>query len=141
MFEKNVELECPKCGTHNAIPQPWGIKCQKCNAPLGKGRYKTRLISAWGAFFFGIGGAVGVSQYLETDRYPIQVEHSIIESCISDSRRPLAYSNILKKRDICICALEETQKDSELTVDGNKNIGKKFIDAFEDNANHCIKDL
>lgn len=133
-----VEIECPTCGHDNTVPRPWELRCQKCNASLKSGKYSKRIMSTGAALVLGIGGTLGADQMLSTDRYPINLEYAIIDSCINESKRPLQYSRIINKRDICICALEKTQGDFNANAD---NITKDdFILTFEKNADECINE-
>jgi len=59
---------------------------------------------------------------LEIDRYPIKVEHSIIENCISSYEQPLKYNHIRKKKELCICF----EFDNE-----------EFLNIFENKAKKC----
>ena len=136
--ENIVKIECPECGQENTVPRPWELMCQKCNAQLGSGKYSKRMMSAWTALFLGVGGTIGASQLLNADRYPMNVEHTIIEDCIKETKRPLTYSYIRNKRDVCICALAETQSEFDAGAHGDKNIRNDFMRAFERNAAQCI---
>lgn len=135
--DKNVEIECPECGTNNAIPLPWGMECQKCNAKLKSGKYSKRMISAWTALIIGVGGTIGASQLIGADRYSIEDEYTIIDACINESKQPMSYTNIIKKRDVCACALADTQDDFDADAFSDKATRGDFIRTFEKNAARC----
>ena len=56
-------------------------------------------------------GGVYIDEKIETDRYPMSIEHSLIENCISSYQKPLNKLDIRKKKEVCICALEDTIDD------------------------------
>lgn len=135
---QNVSIECPQCGTSNAIPRPWELTCQTCKAQLGGGKYSKRAISAWTALFLGVGGTLGASQFFNADRYPMALEHAIIEACINESKRPMTRPSTTDKRDVCICALTETQSEFDADAYDDTATRNKFFDTFEENAKQCI---
>jgi uncharacterized protein YcfL len=72
---------------------------------------------------------------LEIDRYPIEVEHSIIENCISSHEKPLKRSHIRNKKEICICALDKTELEYDYDNFMYDNNG--FIEIFESKSREC----
>lgn len=72
---------------------------------------------------------------LEIDRYPIKVEHSIIENCISSYEQPLKHNHIRKKKEVCICALEKTE--IEYNYESFELYNKGFLNIFENKAKGC----
>ena len=90
-----------------------------------------------------VGGVTGhhiddiVEKYnLEIDRYLLNVEYKIFESCISNYDKPLRRNLYMNKRSICICALEKT----ELAYDySSYKLDKiNFLDIFEDSLKECM---
>lgn len=82
----------------------------------------------------------GVSQFIDyaiTDnRYPLDIEYSVMDSCANSYERPLVRRAYGKKKSICLCALEDTMNEISYTrylVDE-----KGFLDVFEENAVSCI---
>ncbi|MBL4693321.1 MAG: hypothetical protein JKY92_08345 [Magnetovibrio sp.] len=134
----DIKIECPKCGTDNAIPQTWDLICLTCEAPLKSGKYSKRFISVWAALAIGAGGTIGVDQMFKVDRYPIKVEHTIIEDCINRSRIPMTNPDIVKKREVCICALSKTQNDFDAEPFDGKKLKHEFSQVFAGNAVQCI---
>jgi hypothetical protein len=63
------------------------------------------------AILMGIGTGVVIDEPFESDRYPIDVEYSIIERTLSSDNTPVSRKRYQQKKEICIEALEETQKD------------------------------
>ncbi len=72
---------------------------------------------------------------LEIDRYPIKVEHSIIENCISSYNKPLNRSHIRNKKEVCICALGKTEL--EYDYENFENDKNEFIEIFENKSREC----
>jgi len=73
---------------------------------------------------------------LEIDRYPIKVEHSIIESCISSYEKPLKRSRIRNKKEVCICALDKTELEYDYESFEYDTNG--FIEIFENKSRQCM---
>lgn len=108
------------------------------------------VISTTVAFLSGVVGTVGGEYYLlkenisneksvhshAPNRYFVNDEYLIVNSCISQDKRPLRHSYLMKKQEICICALEKTQLTYN-TVDYIQNYSA-FLNTFETNANECI---
>ena len=90
------------------------------------------------AIILGIGGGIFLDETLETDRYPINIEYSIIDSCLSSYEEPLKRGYYKQKRDICICALEKTE--NELDYSDYKKDKNGFFNIFEREAKECIKE-
>lgn len=102
---------------------------------------KKKITSVLGIFILGMvsGHHIDdlVEKYnLEIDRYPIKVEHSIIESCISSYDQPLKSSHIRNKKKVCICALGKTELEYDYTRFQYDNTG--FIEIFETKSRECI---
>jgi len=101
---------------------------------------KKKIASVLGIFILGAvsGHHIDdlVEKYnLEIDRYPIKVEHSIIENCISSYTQPLKRSHIRNKREVCICALDKTELEYNYeSFEYDKN---RFIEIFEDKSRAC----
>ena len=83
----------------------------------------------------------GVSQFFDyaiTDnRYPLNVEYSVMDSCINAYEEPLLLSMHRNKTKVCLCAVEETMNEISYT---RYMIDKKgFLSAFENNAEECTE--
>ncbi|MDD2782300.1 hypothetical protein [Sulfuricurvum sp.] len=108
------------------------------------------VISTTVAFLSGVVGTVGGEYYLVKDnlsnekmaqshtpnRYSINDEYLILNSCISEDQRPLQYSYLFQKKAICVCALEKTQLIYS-TADYKQNYSA-FLKTFETKANECM---
>jgi len=90
-----------------------------------------------------LGGVAGhhiddiVEKYdLQVNRYPIKIEYEIINNCISNDEKPIAREIYLDKKEICTCALGNTELDysySSYQKDYNT-----FLEIFELKAKECI---
>ena len=101
---------------------------------------KKKITSVLGVFILGAvsGHHIDdlVEKYnLEIDRYPIKVEHSIIENCISAYEKPLKRSHIRNKKEICICALDKTEL--EYNYESFRYDSNNFIEIFENHSRGC----
>ena len=84
---------------------------------------------------FGLGSGIAIDESFKTDRYPISVEHSIIENCTSLYDKPLQRGSYKNKRNICICALSKTE--NILDYGDYKEDKYQFLDIFEEQSKKC----
>jgi hypothetical protein len=73
---------------------------------------------------------------MEVGRYPLQAEYRIIESCLKSDEAPLRRSDIEQKKDVCICALEKTEREYDFGA--FKESQTEFLYRFEQNAMECL---
>ncbi len=73
---------------------------------------------------------------LQTDRYPINVEYTIIEKCIFNYNEPINEKVHIDKRKICICALEKTEINYPYELFREDN--NRFLNIFETKARECM---
>ncbi|MBG2876680.1 hypothetical protein I4902_04180 [Proteus alimentorum] len=121
----------------NEVDQCGDIQCHSCHGSFKEFSFvKKSIISITTALVIGTGGGVfynkvKTNEYLDP-RYPVGIEYSIIDTCVSGSEIGMSYHKRLEKRKICICALEKSQPDlpyseyrkdrSQINVLMNKNI-------------------
>ena len=131
-----MHLECPKCFKDNEIRPKEPITCKHCSEDISDYKYRKPLISATAALCIGVGGFYATDKYLlAEDRYPVAVEHSIIEACVSSYQEPMSYPLYENKQRICICVLEETMKDVSFKK-YNEN-DAEFLIKFKTNVKQC----
>ena len=130
-----MEIACPKCGTDTRLPLPFGITCASCKAHIADGKFDRRS-NRLGRLVF-VAAATGALSYtiMSSDRYPIATEYAIVESCVGNSKRSLLDREVREKRDVCLCALEQTQQD--LTLDDLEGDRKAFFSTFKVKAEEC----
>jgi ribosomal protein L37AE/L43A len=137
--KNKIEIVCSKCSKDNTVKLSDKLHCKHCEEEITSKKYIKKpwiLIPTTIAVFSGIAGGVYIDESIETDRYPMAVEHSLLESCISLDERPLRPVNIEKKKEICVRALEKTIKEVEYSVyEDNVNL---FMRSFGKHANDCM---
>ncbi len=134
--DNNLEIECPHCSKENKINLSKEIKCKHCEKPLIGQKYRKPFMGAMTAFILGVGGTYYINEQFESNRYPINFEYAIINSCVSYSEQPLLRKDYRNKKDICICALNKTQKEIDYSDYKKKQIA--FMNIFEAKARECM---
>jgi hypothetical protein len=89
------------------------------------------------AIILGAGGGVYLDRKIKTNRYPISVEYKIVHSCLSSYEKPLYARHYILKKQICVCALKETE--DEIDFDEYKKDENRFLNIFENKAKECIR--
>jgi len=118
-MQKKINLVCIKCNTENAIQVSKELHCKKCSEKLTGRKYgKIVAIPLMTIIVSGLFGYVLIDKLdnrgniigRQGNRYPIKMEFSLIEECSSGSRNLITQNYFIRKRGICFCALEKTQK-------------------------------
>lgn len=131
-----MNIECPKCFKNNNLNLEAKVNCGHCKEEISGYTYKKPIISATTALMIGVGGFYVTDKYvLAEDRYPVEIEYSLIDSCVSSSREPMRYRYYEWKQDICFCSLEETMK--EVSYRDYKKNEHEFLAKFEGNVKKC----
>lgn len=115
------------------------IKCKKCEEPLTQTNYakpKQPFIVILTSVIIVSVGMHQITKHFDTNRYPISVEHSILENCISSYDEPLRASRIKNKKDVCVCAFYKTLK--EYDYEEFKKNQYDFLNTFENKSRECI---
>lgn len=130
-----MEIACPECGTDTRLPLPFGITCASCKVHIADGKFDRRS-NRLGRLVF-VAAATGALSYtiMSSDRYPIETEYAIVESCVGNSKRSFLDREVREKRDVCLCALDQTQQ--ELTLDDFNDDRKVFFTTFRAKADEC----
>ncbi len=138
-MDSKLEITCPNCDEENTIKLSSEIKCKKCEEDLTKLKYskfKKPIIGAMTDFMIGTPAAYQIGKYMHSeDRYPVAIEYLIVNSCISQYKRPLRKAYIKQKKAICVCALSNTMKNIDYKE--YKKDQEKFMDIFEQKAAQC----
>lgn len=136
---EKLNINCPNCNEENTIKLSSEIKCKKCEEPLTKIKYeklKKPFIGTLTAIIIGSVGGHQIVEYFDTDRYPMSVEHSILENCISSYDEPLSTSIIRNKKDVCVCTFYKTIK--EYDYEEYKKNQYDFLNIFESKSRECM---
>ncbi|MCG3692502.1 hypothetical protein [Aliarcobacter butzleri] len=137
--DNNLKIECPHCSKENKINLSTEIKCKHCEKPLIGQKYRKTFMSAITAIILGIGGGYYFNEKLDDNRYPLGLEYALIKSCVSPDERPLLDKDFEKKENICICALNKTQK--EIDYSEYKKKQSTYLNIFEVKANECMSTM
>lgn len=88
------------------------------------------------ALLIGAYGTYKVSDtFFEQERYPLRVEYEIVDACVNSSARALLSKSYVKKKEICLCALEATSRT--VSYREMQNDPAVFTSAFKNNASSC----
>lgn len=156
-MNNEIEVLCPNTKCAKTITAKLSTNRCECGQELTSDSKPTKyikkpwiVISTAVAFLSGVVGTVGGEYYLVKDnlsnekmaqshtsnRYSVNDEYLIVNSCISEDQRPLQDSYLLRKKAICVCALEKTQMIYG-SADYKQNYSA-FLETFETKANECI---
>lgn len=138
-MENKIKITCSKCSKDNTVKLSDQLNCKHCEEEITGKKYIRKpwiLIPTTLAVISGLAGGVYLDEKIETDRFPMAVEHSLIESCISSYEEPLSRSNIRKKKEVCVCALEDTIKD--VSYSEYKESHSLFFRVFKNKAEECM---
>jgi len=133
-----VSDQC-NCGEDSKVGALIILSCKTCKNQLEKIEIrkpvKTTVIAALLAF----SGSQALSYAATDNRYPLAVEHEVLDACVSYYAEPVARRVYGKRTDVCLCALEDTMNQISYV---RYNIDESgFLNAFEENAKACSKTL
>ncbi len=113
------------------------VKCGSCTNII----YKKTITNPYKVAGIIVVLSYGVGQFVEyalTDnRYPLDVEYAVLEACTSSYKKSLSYRTYGSKKELCLCALENTM--NEISYIRYKVNEEGFLKAFENNAKSCKK--
>ncbi|MGR5132925.1 hypothetical protein [Vibrio alfacsensis] len=131
-----MKIECPHCQKDNDIEFAENIACKECEKSFKGFKFsKRKLVSASTALFVGAIGGYKVNAALDEDRYPLEVEYAIVDTCINSAKNMVSVSFYESKRETCLCALEETEK--LVSYSDYKSDQQLFLNNFKLNAKGC----
>ncbi|MCP5170218.1 MAG: hypothetical protein H6999_10750 [Hahellaceae bacterium] len=132
-----MKIECPKCFKENNLHLAAKVKCGNCQEELTGKTFKKTIMSGGAILAIGlVGGQVAEYAFFD-NRYPMNVEYSIIEACTSSYQEPVSRAVYGNRKKVCLCAMEDTM--NEISYIRYKVEKKAFLSAFEENANKCMK--
>nr|WP_241573597.1 hypothetical protein [Vibrio parahaemolyticus] len=92
-------------------------------------------MSASTALFVGVVGGYKVNSAFDEERYPLEVEYAIIDTCINSAKNMVSVSWYEGKRETCLCALSLTEKS--VPYSDYKSDQNLFLSNFKLNARSC----
>lgn len=109
---RNVEITCPKCSKITDFNVTDAISCEHCKNSFSRLRLvvKATLVPTVGAL--AIGGVIGhqLDNFFEANRYPVEIEYALVESCVQGAKRSEYWRLAEQKFVLCSCALTHAQK-------------------------------
>ena len=137
-MNNKIEITCPKCSKDNTVKLSDQLNCKHCEEEITGKKYIRKpwiLIPTTLAVLSGVAGGVYIDEKIETDRYPISIEHSIVESCIHADGKIRNKKYVIEKKEICVCALENTIDEISYSEFQNKKY--KFTTVFSQQIANC----
>jgi hypothetical protein len=123
------------CGDEAEFGATIKFHCKTCKNVIEKFTIKKPLKAAGIFAVLAYGGSQFIDYAITDNRYPLNVEYSVLEACASSYNKPLSYSSYDEKKKICLCAFEDTM--NEISYLRYKVDEKGFLEAFEINAKSC----
>ena len=110
---RSVEITCPKCSKITDFKVTDAISCEHCQSSFSTLRLaaKATLLPTVGALV--IGGGIGhqLDSFFEANRYPLEIEYALVESCVQGAKRSEYWRRAEQKFVLCSCALSRAQKN------------------------------
>lgn len=123
------------CGDKAEVNATVKFHCKTCFNVIEKFSIKKPLKAAGLAAILAYGGSQFIDYAITDNRYPLDVEYAILEACSSSNQKPLSSSHYRAKKELCLCAFEDTM--NEISYIRYKVDEKGFLTAFESNAKSC----
>jgi hypothetical protein len=127
--------ESCSCGDKAEIVATVEVQCKNCNNVIEKFKIKKPLKAIGLTAILAYGGSQFINYAITDNRYPLAVEYAVLEACSSSHNKPLSYSTYGSKKELCLCALEDTM--NEISYIRYKVDKQGFLKAFENNAQSC----
>lgn len=132
-----MKIECPKCFETKEFAVKSKIVCSKCNEDLSGCEFRKPIMSGMAILAIGIFGGNFVEYAITDNRYPLNIEYSLIDSCVNSYEKSHDRNIYIDKRETCLCAMEETMNEiSYIRYKVNKNA---FYSSFRKNSTQCLK--
>lgn len=124
------------CGENTKLGATVQFHCQTCSTVTNKFSVKNPLKAAAIATVLAFGGSQLIGKAVTANRYPLSTEYNLLDSCINSSTRALTGDQYKEKKDICLCALEDTMNEISLPTYWLKD-EDYFLDALAKNVIKC----
>ncbi len=131
-----MKIECPHCEADNKIEFAENITCKECEKSFKGFKFsKRKLVSAGSALIIGTASGYAINNKFQEERYPLEVEYAIVDTCVNSSKSMVSVSWYENKRDTCLCTLRKTEQD--IPYSDYKSDEAGFISSFRHNARSC----
>jgi hypothetical protein len=134
-----MKFECPSCNKGNDLDIDTAICCSHCETSFDGIKFQKIKSALFGtAMTFIAGGIIfdKAEDYMFGERLPIALEFEIVQSCVDSDDRSMSSSVYKKKKQSCLCGLEETL--DELDYGDFKDSPIKFQALFSRKARQCL---
>lgn len=109
--------------------------CSSCQKAVKGLQFKKKLKYAAIIGVIGYGSGQALESVVFDNRYPLDVEYSIIDACVNASGKALSSSQYKNKQNLCLCAVEDTINDvSYSTYKSSTHI---FNQSLQRSLNKC----
>lgn len=107
-----MEITCPKCSKITDFNVTDTISCEHCKSSFSTLRLAVTTTLFPTVAVLAIGGAIGhqVDSFFEANRYPLEIEYALVESCVQGAKRSEFWRRAEQKFILCSCALTHAQK-------------------------------
>lgn len=129
-----MENTC-SCGDKAEIEATVKFHCKNCSTHIENFTIKKPLKAAGLAAILAYGGSQFIDYAITDNRYPLSVESEILNACTNSYQEPVSFRVHGKRRDVCLCALEDTM--NEISYIRYKVNEKAFLKAFNSRAKAC----
>lgn len=113
------------------------VSCSNCSNRLIKKTIKKPYKVAAILAVLSYGTSQFVEYVITDNRYPLDIEFETLSACVNPYERPILYNSYRNKKEICLCAMEDTMNEISYVRFSVDERG--FLDAFEQNIIHCSK--
>lgn len=128
-----------KCGDGSSIGAQIILSCKTCKNLVDKIEIKRPVKATAIAAVLAFSGSSFISYAVTDNRYPLSVEHEVMDACVSSYDKPVSRRIYGIKTEVCLCALEDTMNQISYIRYNVDESG--FLDVFEDKAKACTKAL
>ncbi|MGF1727825.1 hypothetical protein [Photobacterium nomapromontoriensis] len=131
-----MKIECPHCQKDNDIEFAENISCSECNKNFKGYKFsKRKIVSTSTALLVGALGSHAIATGLDQERYPLDVEYAIVDTCVNSSKNMVSVHWYESKREACLCALEKTEND--VSYSDYKSDSSAFLNTFKQYSGKC----
>ena len=109
--------------------------CGSCQKIVKGFQFKKKLKYAAIIGVIGYGSGQAMESIFFDNRYPLDVEYSIIDACVNSSGKALSSRQYQNKQKLCLCAVEDTIND--VSYSSFKSSEHLFNQSLQKSLNKC----